>query len=165
MKNIEQKIRENTNEIFGNEPTSGHRERFAEKLSKTQKSKTIPFVSRLRYIVSAAAAIIVALFIFKPNSIDDENVAWKDNRIIEVQRYYAMLLEDEMEATKMILENIDDESRTEIYNDIKLMQTENNFISNALTDDEKAAIIVSVYSQKIESLQNIQSNLLAYNNE
>jgi hypothetical protein len=163
MKNIEQKIRKNTSKIFYSEPANGHRERFAEKLSAMQKPKRIAFVSRFGYI--AAAVIIATFIVFAPQPAEDENTAWNDIRIIEVQRYYAMLLDDEVETTKTLLQSIDEQSRNEIFKDIKLMQADNGIIPDALTDEEKAAIIVSVYSRKFESLQNLQDNMLAYNNK
>ncbi|MDR1984031.1 MAG: hypothetical protein LBQ28_04315 [Prevotellaceae bacterium] len=161
MKNIEKKIRENTNEIFGNEPSDGHRERFAEKLSIMQKPKRIFLTPYLKY-VAAAAIIVATLFVFKPETAENDNTAYENTRIVEVERYYAMRLDEEIDVTKELLKNIDKQYSSEILGDIQLMRIDKGNLPNALNDDRKAAIIVSVYSKKIESLKNIQNNLLAY---
>lgn len=164
MKNTENKIRENVNQIFDSQPAEGHRERFAKKLLSQKKNKRNARIINFGYAASIAAAIIVALIIFKPEFSDSEteNISWEDIRIVEVQRYYAKLLDNEINTTKELLQNIDETERSNVLSDIEMMKTDNNIIPNKMTDEEKAAVIVSVYSRKIESLQNLQNNLLAY---
>ncbi|MDR2652487.1 MAG: hypothetical protein LBC68_09285 [Prevotellaceae bacterium] len=159
MKNIEKKISENINEIFGSKPEDGHRERFAAKLSSLQKPKRRTFKLYLKY-VAAAAAVVVAFFALRTENIETE---YDDMQIAEVKQYYKMQLNDEIDATKELLQNIDEQYRNEILGDIKLMEIDDNKIPNALDDERKAALIVSIYRRKIESLHSLQSNLLAYN--
>ncbi|MDR1346942.1 MAG: hypothetical protein LBJ63_00710 [Prevotellaceae bacterium] len=163
MKNIEKKISENINEIFDSKPESGHRERFAAKLSAKRKPKYMLSKPYLKYVVAAAAIAVIAFFVFKPEKTYDGNIASADINIAEVKQYYAMQLNDEIDATKELLQNIDEQYRNEILGDIKLMELDENKIPNALDNERKAALIVSIYRRKIESLQNLQSNLLACN--
>ncbi|MDR2065238.1 MAG: hypothetical protein LBP85_05990 [Prevotellaceae bacterium] len=162
MKNIEKKIKENKNEIFGGKPENGHRARFAAKLSLMQKPKRISFMPYLKYI-AAAAVVAVAFFIFKTEKTKNGVTAFNDVHIDEVKQYYAMQLNNEIDATKELLKNIDEQYRNEILSDIKLMEIAENKIPNALDDERKAALIVSVYRRKIEWLHNLQSNVLACN--
>jgi hypothetical protein len=162
MKNIEKKITENLNEIFGGKPENRHRERFAAKLSAMQKPKHRSFMLCFKYI-AAAAVVTLAFFIFKTEKTEDNITAFNDVHIDEVKQYYAMQMNNEIDATKELLKNIDEQYRNEILSDIKLMEITENKIPNALTNERKAALIVSIYKRKIKSLHNMQNNLLACN--
>ena len=162
MKNLEKKIQENISEIFYYKPESGHRQRFEQKLTEQQKIKKMYRLSWLKYAV-AAAIITIAFFVFAPQISENKNTTWQDIHIVEVERYYAMQLDDEIRATKQLLQNIDEQCRNELLRDIKLMQSDQNNIPTALDDEKKVAVIVLTYTRKIESLQNLQSNILAYN--
>ncbi|MDR1552191.1 MAG: hypothetical protein LBS69_01850 [Prevotellaceae bacterium] len=162
MKNIEKKISENLNEIFDSKPASGHRERFAVKLSTWQKPKQKSFTLYLKYI-AAAAAVVIAFLVLKTENIENGNTATNEIHIAEVKQYYKMRLHDEIDATKELLKNIDEQYRNEILSDIKLMEIDGNKIPSALDDERKAALIVSIYRRKIASLHSLQNNLLAYN--
>jgi hypothetical protein len=161
MKNIEEKIRENAEKIFEAKLPEAHRERFADKLAKAGKTKRRALILRLAYSTSVAAAILVGLLIFKPS--DNENTAFEANkeiRIADVQQYYAMQLENEIEATKAALKNVDAENRQRIIADMEKMQTsDNDILSSRLDDEKKAALLCSNYSRKVEVLQNLQRNL------
>ena len=163
MKNIEKKIEENINEIFDYKPESGHRQRFEQKLSYMQKPKRIDFLAWTKYAAAAAAIIVIAFLAVKPQTLENENTALNDINIVEVEQYYGMLLDNEICATEKLVCNVDEQYRNELLRDIKLMQNNENNIPDALDDDAKAAVIMLVYTRKIESLQNIQNNLLAHN--
>ncbi|MDR2126853.1 MAG: hypothetical protein LBP63_08500 [Prevotellaceae bacterium] len=165
MKNIEKKISENLNEIFASKPEQGHRERFTAKLSLMQKPKRFTLKPYSAYIAAAAAVAVFAFFIFKTDTDENNYTASSDIRIAEVKQYYAMQLNEEIDATKKLLKNIDEQYRNEILGDIKLMEIDENKIPNTLDDERKAALIVSIYSRKIESLHHLQNNLLACNND
>ncbi|MDR2293284.1 MAG: hypothetical protein LBE11_07410 [Prevotellaceae bacterium] len=165
MKNVEEKISENINEIFGGKPEKGHRERFAEKLSLMQKPKHKSFISYLKYIATTAAVVAVAFFVFKTEKTEDKSTAFNDVHIAEVKQYYAMQLNDEIDATKELLKNIDEPYRNELLSDIKLMEIDENEIPNTLDNERKTALVVSIYKRKIESLHNLQSSLLACNKQ
>ena len=162
MKNLEKKIQENIDEIFDFKPENGHCQRFEQKLAKQQKNKCTYRSTWLKY-AAAAAIITIAFFVFELQTSENEDMALHDIHIIEVERYYAMQLDDEIRATKQLLDNIDEQYRNELLSDIKLMQIDKGIIPSALDDERKTALIVSVYTRKIESLQNLQSNILAYN--
>ena len=162
MKNIEKKIQENVNEILDCKLENGHRQRFEQKLAAQQKNKHVYNLTWLKYTAAAAAILIAALFVFKPQTSDNSNTALHDIHIIEVERYYAMQLDNEIRTTKKLLLNIDEQYRDEVLHDIKLMQSDKDNLPNALADEAKAAVIVSAYTRKIESMQNIQTNLIAY---
>ncbi|MDR0753985.1 MAG: hypothetical protein LBF04_01190 [Prevotellaceae bacterium] len=162
MKNTEKKIAENINEIFGSKLENGHRERFAAKLSLMQKPKRISFMPYLKY-TAAAAVVTFAFLIFKTEKTEDGDTAFYNANIAEVKQYYAMQLNNEIDAVKKLLNNMNEPYRNEILSDIKLMEIDENKIPGALDDERKAALIVSIYRRKIESLHNIQNNVLACN--
>jgi hypothetical protein len=162
MQNLEHKIQENIDEVFDFKMESGHRQRFEQKLAIQRKQKRTFHLTWLKY-AAAAAAITVTFFIFELQTSENENISRYDVHIVEVERYYAMQLDNEISTTTQLLNNVDEQYRDELLHDIKLMLTSENNIPNALDDEAETAVIVSVYTRKIESLQNLQSNLLAYN--
>ncbi|MDR1199672.1 MAG: hypothetical protein LBK94_11805 [Prevotellaceae bacterium] len=161
MKALEKKIQKHINDIYDCKPENGHRERFEAKLSAKRKPKYMLSKPYLKY--AAAAIAVIAFFVFKPEKTDDCNITSADINIAEVQQYYAMQLNDKVDAVKDILQNIDEQYRNEILGDIKLMEIDENKIPNMLDNERKTALIVSIYKRKIESLQNLQNNLLACN--
>jgi hypothetical protein len=162
MKNIEEKIWNHINEIVDGKPENGHRERFAAKLSAKHKPAYMLPKPYLKYAAAAAIAVI-AFFVFKPEKAENGNIALTNINIEEVKQYYAMQLDDEVNTIKKLLDNVDEQHRNEILNDIKLMRMDENKIPNALDDERKAALIVLIYRRKIESLHSLQNNLLACN--
>ena len=155
-------------EFDTDEPTQGHFERLeakltaVQKLSAQQKSKRVYTLTWLKYAAAAAAILIIAFFIVKPQAPNTTSIALHNAHIVEVEQYYAMQLNNEIRATKKLLVNIDEQDRNEVLQDIKLMLSDRDDIPNALDDEAKEAVIALSYTRKIEALQNLQTNLLAH---
>jgi hypothetical protein len=153
MNNIlEDKIREHAEEIFGREPTQGHRDRFAGKLNPTgiKIRITIP------QIISYAA--VAAVFAFALYQTFKTEVIQESEPVAEVQNYYSMLLRDKIEAIEQLLPQVDEEDRASLMEDIENLQKEADF-SMENSNENNTAFVVMTYSSKIEALQHIRQIL------
>ena len=82
---------------------------------------------------------------------------------VEVQRYYAMRLDDELEVTRALINrHPDSDDRRALLDELHAMQAE-DVPEVQLTDDEQITLIVRVYSSKIDVLQRIQARLSTNN--
>ena len=155
---LENKIREHATEIFGSEPTQGHRQRFADKLqAAASPKKQIPIRKIFGYL-SVAAVFVGCLFllrdIFKTdNATDYESLS-------EVQTYYSMQLQDKIYDIEQLLQRVDEQDRANLISDIESMQQEAD-ASIRDSDDKNIELIVMTYSSKIASLQHIHNILSA----
>jgi hypothetical protein len=147
---LEKKIKEHAETVFGSEPEAGHRDRFAGKLAAHRKSRRLAAVVRHAALVAAAAAVAAVFLIKTPGEPDEDS-------FVDTQNYYSMLLEDEIESTRQLLDGLDNSSRDEIMKDIESIQAETYPFSE--TGEQNEALLVNIYSSKIESLQHIQSIL------
>ena len=152
---LENKIREHAGEIFGSEPQDGHRERFAGMLSETCNNKKR---ISIRQIISyaAIAAIFAGCVFFLYRTINQDFIL--DDPLPEVQNYYAMQLQDKIDAIEQLLERVDENDRMSLMADIENLQKEAE-LSMANSDENNTAFVVMTYSSKIEALQHIYNIL------
>lgn len=170
---FEDRIKEHAGEIFGQgvELPAGHRARFEQRLkdinaqgvgeaaTQTENeivNQSIISISLRRLLtVSIAAAAVILGFIFLRPSLTSEQ---QNPELAEVRNYYNMQLEEQVDATIQLIQHVDEAHRTEFL--VNVEQIENDPIPDVqITDDEYIVLIASIYTNKIESLQNIQ-NLL-----
>jgi len=152
MNNLfENKIKEHAGEIFGNEPVSGHRERFAEKLALQKKTNRVPVRKIIIYAVSTAAILIGIVFFIQSPTTTTEN----GDTFTEVQNHYAILFEDKIADVKDLLEQIDSQDKIAVLKDIEKMKTE-TALTLQTTEEENIPFVVGLYSSKIEALEHIR---------
>lgn len=149
---FEQKIKEHTNDVFRNEPTNGHRERFAAKLASQKKSERIIKIRKMIIYVAAAAAVLTGVVFFTQSP---QTHTGNGDSMVEVQNYYAMLFDDKVSEIKVLLENIDNEDKTIVLNDIERMKVETTRTLQ-MTDEDNIPFVVGLYSSKIEALEHIR---------
>jgi len=77
---------------------------------------------------------------------------------VEVQRYYAMKLDHELEATRALIGDTENEDRRALLEELQAMQAE-GVPDVQLPDDERITLIVRVYTSKIDALKHIQTQL------
>ena len=155
---LENKIRENAEEIFGGEPLTGHRDRFAGKLVAARKNRRIRFQKIVGYI--SIAAVFIGCILMLNRSFKTENLQ-DSEPLSEVQSYYSMLLQEKIDVIGQLLEHINENDRTGLMNDIANLQKEAD-TEIQVSDEKNIEFIVLTYSSKIEALQYIQT-LLADN--
>ena len=176
---FENEIKKRAGEIFGQEINlpAGHRERFEQRLREQNaadasdasvteilednkdaaivahnQNKVIP----LRKIIAtiAAAAIFVGFLIIHNIQADDS----PSTELAEVRNYYNLLLEEQIDATKQLIQNIDEEGRREALLE-NIEQINSPIPEVQMPDDEYIILIANVYTSKIESLQDLQDIL------
>jgi len=149
---LEKKLKKHAGDIFGSEPQAGHRDRFAVKLAARRKTRRLTAFVRYATLAAAAVATLFLLKTIAPPTGEPVEESFGDTR-----NYYSMLLENEIESTRMLLDGLDNRSREEIMEDIETIQTETYPFSE--TGEQNETLLVSIYSSKIETLQHIQSIL------
>ncbi|MDR1407342.1 MAG: hypothetical protein LBJ23_04770 [Tannerella sp.] len=153
---LEKKIRKHVDILFDREPPTDHRERFAVKLAARKKKRHTVMIRRICGITAAAAAVIISA-VFLPIPFAEHAGNSDDEPFGDVRNYYVMLLEDEVESTRQLLELVDSRNREEILQDIELLRAEPVFILEK--GEQNETLLVNVYSSKIEALQHIQNIL------
>ena len=156
---LEQKIGQHAGEILDAEPEDGHRKRFAAKLVAQQQQQRRQSIRRtIRVCYAAAAAAVAALFMI---TLYDRTASGHDDESFEtVYNYYAMRLDDEVEATRQHLRKLNEPERQEIWADIQRLRTEN--LPPFGRGEQNEALLVSVYSSKIQALQHIKQIIERY---
>ena len=175
---FEKIIKSHSGEIFGHgiEPSAEHRERFEQRLrmectkenvhrdgmgtvvDMQVSGKVLPLK---RFLVAAisTAAVIAGIIILVFLSADKT----QGTELADVQNYYNMRLEEQVDAAKLLVQNIDEEEHR-MFLLANIEKIESIPVPDVqITDDEYIVLIANVYSDKIEALQNIQS-LLRENN-
>ncbi len=167
---LEKELRARAAEIFAaDEPPAGHRERFVGRLDAWRASRRRRRLSwRLTFgaVTLAAAVALTAVWLW-PTTTATNDVRSDDatESPVEVQRYYAMRLDHELEATRTLIDNIDDEDRRDLLDELHAMQAE-DVPDVQLADDEQITLIVRVYTSKIDALKRIQTQLsISHNKE
>ena len=175
---FENKIRNHADKIFGQgkEPPVGHRERFEQRL-KVEYAKTTAAeedveavvtvrksdkaISLRKVLIAAiSTAAVIAGFIMLISTPTEE---FQASELADVRNYYNMRLEEQIDATKLLIQNIDEPE----HRDVLLANIEHiksiTVPDVQITDDEYIVLIASVYTNKIETLQNLQDLLREYN--
>jgi hypothetical protein len=156
---LEKKIREQAGVLFDAALPAGHRERFAAKLAARKNVRRMALLRRIGGYAALAAALVSAVFLadtFTGNAGDGNEEPFDD-----VRNYYVMLLEEEVESTRLFLQCLDSRSREEVLRDIEAIRTEHIPFRDG--NERNEALLVDVYSSKIEALQHIR-NILSENN-
>ena len=175
---FENEIKKHTGNIFGQnrELPAGHRERFEQRLKAHRDSLTdnndlykqdevhVTAVVKQKkgFIVkfekwfagAAAVAAVIAGFIFLTDTTEEDNDTL---RIEDVRNYYSMQLEEQVEATKLLVSKVDEEDYRKFLTS-NIEQIENTAVPDVqVTDEEYIVLIANVYTDKIEALQNMQN--------
>ena len=175
---FENEIKKHAGEIFGQEINlpAGHREKFEQRLREqntadatnadtteiledakgaaivaNNQRKVVP----LRKIIAAiaAAAVFVGFIIIHNIQIDDS----QSTELAEVRNYFNFLLEEQVEATKLLVSKIEEEDYRKFLNS-NIEQIENTAVPDVqITDEDYIVLIANVYTDKIEALQNMQN--------
>ena len=115
-------------------------------------------------VALAAAVALTAVWLW-PTTVASDGCDDAAESPVEVQRYYAMKLDHELEATRTLIDNIDDEDRRDLLDELHAMQAE-DMPDVQLADDEQITLIVRVYTSKIDALKRIQTQLsISHNKE
>ncbi|MDR2231638.1 MAG: hypothetical protein LBE56_00780 [Tannerella sp.] len=152
---LDNQMKRHAAEIFGNEPLTGHRERFASKLQGADGTKSIPFRKIISYLAVAAVfagAVFLSIRLLKTETTEDSTP------LTEVQDYYSMQLQEKVNEIKQLLPQVNEKDRAMLLQDIESMQREAG-VNALLSDENKKALIVYTYSVKIESLEHIKNML------
>ena len=177
---FENEIKKHAENIFGkgSELPEGHRERFEQRLKERRNSSTdnddrskseiVPdtgIVKQKKGIIvqfekwfagAAAVAAVIIGFIFLKDTTAEDNDA---PRIEDVRNYYSMQLEEQVEATKLLVSKVDEEDYRKFLSS-NIEQIENTGVPDVqVTDEEYIVLIANVYTDKIEALQNMQNIL------
>jgi len=155
---LENKIREQAEEIFGSEPPRGHRERFANKLAASKRKKRITIYRIIGYVSIAA---VFAGCVFLLNRAHQQDYLQENEPLAEVQNYYASLLQEKADDIEQLLQKINENDRAGLITDIENLQKEADE-EIQLASVKNVEFIVLTYSAKIEALQHLQT-LLAEN--
>ncbi|MDR0394261.1 MAG: hypothetical protein LBH77_03790 [Tannerella sp.] len=180
---LENKIRKHAGEIFGKdvELPFGHRDRFEQRLKEfnhtaqpkipedTAFAENAVSVSRpemaqkpgkavslkRRLIASVAVAAVIAGFVFLLTPSAGNNPP-EDRELADIRGYYNIRLEEQADATRQLIQQVDEAHREVLLADIE--QIENVPIPDVqITDDEYIVLIAEVYTRKIEALQSLQN--------
>lgn len=177
---LEDRLKQHAKELFGQEkePPAGHRERFEQRLkdfslrvaddqsqtdgnnskydiagSVTAKQSIITTRNRKIWIITtiAAAAVLVGfVFLLNPFAFEQQNPT-----LAEVRSFYSIQLEEKAEATRQLIQQVDEINREILLVNVDLI--ENDSLPDVqMPDDEYIVLIAGFYSYKIEILQNIQ---------
>jgi len=157
---FEKRLKENAETIFGQgkKLPAGHRQRFELRLKEFNSGLTVKSTVKKRKawktlslaIVSAAAILAGIVFLWNPFAENQPNT-----ELIEVRNYYNMLLEEQAEATRQLIMQVDENQREILFSNVELIENEPT-PEVQIPDDEYIILIASFYTNKIESLQNIQ---------
>ena len=146
---LENRLQAQAAEIFAADtPPAGHRERFAQRLDAERALRRRRRLSWRLAIGAVALAAAVA-----SDGCDDAAES-----PVEVQRYYAMKLDHELEATRALIGDTENEDRRALLEELQAMQVE-GVPDVQLPDDERITLIVRVYTSKIDALKHIQTQL------
>jgi hypothetical protein len=179
---FEDRLKENAEAIFGQEMELpvGHRERFEQRLKEvgmgregfhekafspfeqTVNSETVlqsgKVVSWKTWLVTAVAvAAVLAGFVFVLNPFAEEH---PNTELANVRNYYSMLLGEQVEATRQLILQVDENHRETLLTNVDFIENE-SIPDILIPDDEYIIMIASFYSYKIETLQNIQDLIIA----
>ena len=105
-----------------------------------------------RFIATVAAAAIFDGFIFLLNPFTGKQ---QGSELADVRNYYNMKLEEQADATRQLIRQVDKTHREVLLANVEYVENE-PVPDLQIPDDEYIILIVSVYTNKIETLRNIQ---------
>ncbi|MDR0574511.1 MAG: hypothetical protein LBG96_10870 [Tannerella sp.] len=175
---FENRLRGHARKLFGQakEPPSGHRARFEQRLKEFVVEQDVPGHKKMfgsmaqtkntdeayqsgmvislkkRFITTVAAAAILAVFIFLLNPFTEKR---QGSELADVRNYYNMKLEEQTDATRQLIQQMDEAHREVLLANVEYIENE-PIPDLQIPDDEYIILIASVYTNKIETLRNIQ---------
>ena len=155
---LENKIKAHAEEIFGNEPLKGHRERFAEKLAASKRRKRVSIYRIAGYV--SIAAVFAGCVLLLYHTLNPEYLQ-EGEPLSEVQNYYSMQLQEKVDNIEQLLQRVNENDRADLISDIENLQKEAE-TEIAGSGEKNVEFIVMTYTTKIEAIAHIQS-LLAEN--
>lgn len=139
----------------------GSRERFLDKLEHAER----PRHRRLKLYIGVAAAMAAAvigfvLLLVRPRSAADSTPTQMELTIAEVKGYYKAKLWSESEYIVMLTENMDEDTRNELLQEVQELEQGPDSLVERLqdepvSDDLKIFYITQVYCSHLRSLQQI----------
>jgi len=154
---FEKRLKDHAETIFGQgkKLPAGHRERFDLRLKEFNSGLTVKSTAKKRTAWKALSLAIAAVlagivFLWNPSVENQPNT-----ELTEVRNYYNMLLEEQAEATRQLIMQVDENQREILFSNVDLIENEPT-PEVQIPDDEYIILIASFYTNKIESLQNIQ---------
>ena len=158
---LENRLQAQAAEIFAADtPPAGHRERFAQRLDAERalrRRRRLSWRLAIGAVVLAAAVALTAVWLW-PTTVTSDDSYDATESPVEVQRYYAMQLDHELEATRALIGDAENEDRRALLEELHAMQAE-GVPDVQLPDDERITLIVRVYTSKIDALKHIQTQL------
>jgi len=135
-------------------PPFGHFERFEQQLEQHEKRRHRQ--SRIWIITTSVAAIITIILMFQFLYVipPQPNISFQ-----EIAGFYNMQLNEKIDHIKNNLQNLDNQSRQELLNDLTVMQESNKKFNpqNLNTSQEnQIAWMIQRYNLQMESLQRIE---------
>ncbi|MDR0743377.1 MAG: hypothetical protein LBF05_03350 [Tannerella sp.] len=105
-------------------------------------------------IASVAVAVVIAGFVFLLNP--SAGSSQPNQELANVRNYYNMQLEEQLDATRQLIRQVDGAYREILLANIEQIKNE-PLPDVQITDDEYIVLIADVYTGKIEVLQNLQN--------
>jgi hypothetical protein len=153
------KIEANADAVFGRggKLPDGHRERFEHRLNQmgSERATEHPIIwkKRLFTVTILISAAMIAGFVFLLNLTTEPP---SRSELAEVSHYYHMQLEEQADITKRLVQSMEHSNREALLANIEEIENE-PVPAVQIPDDEYIILISTVYTHKIEALQNIQN--------
>jgi hypothetical protein len=116
--------------------------------------KTGKVISLKKWLVaSVAVAAVVSVFLF----LSDLSYGSQPSpELADVRNYYNMQLEEQVDVTRQLVQHVDKAHREALLANIEQIENEPVPVVQ-IPDDEYIVLIADVYTNKIETLQNLQN--------
>lgn len=143
----------------------GSRERFLDKLEHAERPRHRRLKLYIGVLSAMAAAVIgFVLMLVRPRSAVDSTPTQMELTIAEVKGYYKAKLWSESEYIVMLTENMDEDTRNELLQEVQELEQGPDSLVERLqdepvSDDLKIFYITQVYRSHLRSLQQIHSLL------
>ncbi len=163
MDPLKKYIKENREQFDDMEPSSGHFERFAARLSTTKKrKKTVHMV--LLSISSAAAVVALFLLYVIPTEQPVKSYCSLSPELMEVNSHYAMEVESRVEKIQQLSQYVDEPGQQALNSSITAMRNDSSELIEQLcaanaSDEENIYIVIQHYQHQIDALQTTISAL------
>jgi len=158
--NIEQYIRDNRSAFDGQEPATGHFERFVVKWKKHRRR--VQFRRRnVWWAAAVLAGVIVGSGFFVHYLSYESDDCFLSPEVVTVCDYYEEIMNQEIEHLKVLLEEVEPSVRTKVLSDVEAMKSDTKELLKEFCDginDEQAVPIIKMnYEMKIKNIQFISS--------
>lgn len=153
------KIEANADAIFGREGKlpDGHRERFERRLTQMDNERAVEYPmirpKRLGTVAILISAAMIAGVVFLLNLVTEQPPR---SELADVSNYYHVQLEEQADITMRLVQSMENSNREALLANIEEIKNE-PVPDVQIPDDEYIILISTVYTHKIEALQNIQN--------